>query len=183
VPTLIKYAATVCGERRMAFEFELEEDFDGPWRDNLDTWVIDIGLGYDTEEDMVVVMSVMLVPGDAFLKDELSHVFDLQFGIRRKWADRTSPPDFDKETGRKYIPPERNADVLRVIQRAVIQLVGVVNPDHLTMESYHPNLEPKALRKYQALCDGLTDAGYELVKAFQERSNGINYWYLRRRVE
>jgi len=46
----------------MAFEFELEEDFDGPWRGNLDTWVIDIGLGYDIDEDMIVVMSVMLVP-------------------------------------------------------------------------------------------------------------------------
>jgi hypothetical protein len=167
----------------MAFEFELEEDFDEPRRDNLDTWVIDIALGYDVEEDMVVVMSVMLVSGDAFLKDELSDVFDLQFGIRRKWPDRTSSPDFDKETGREYIPSARNSDVLRVIQRAVLRLVGAVMPEHLTMESYHPNLEPKALRKYQVLCDTLTEAGYEVAKAFREASNGINYWYLRRRLE
>src|SRR5262249_45811595 len=110
-------------------------------------------------------------------------VFDLQFGIRRKWPDRTSPPDFDKEIGRKYIPPERNADVLKVIQRAVIRLVGAVMPDHLTMESYHPNLEPKALRKYQVLCEALEEVGYEVAKAFREASNGINYWYLRRRIE
>ena len=167
----------------MAFEFELEEDFDGPWRGNLDTWVIDIGLGYDIDEDMIVVMSVMLVPEDAFLKDELSNVFDLQFGIRRKWPDRTSPPDFDKETGRKYIPPERNADVFRLIQRAVIRLVSAIMPDHLTMESYHPNLEPKALRKYQLLCDALAEVGCEVAKAFREPSNGINYWYLQRRLE
>jgi hypothetical protein len=167
----------------MAFEFELEEDFESPSRDNLDTWAIDIGLGYDIDEDMVVVMSVMLVPGDAFLKDELSHVFDLQFGIRKKWLDRTSPPDFDKETGRKYIPSERNADVLRVIRRAVMRLVGVVMPDHLTMESYHPNLEPKALTKYDMLCNALAELGYEVMEAFREPSNGINYWYLRRRLE
>jgi len=167
----------------MAFEFELEEDFEGPLNGNLETWVIDIGLGYDIEEDVVVVMSVMLVPGDAFLKDELSHVFDLQFGIRKKSLDHTSPPDFDKETGRKYIPPERNTDVLRVIRRAVMRLVGAVMPDHITMESYHPNLEPKALRKYHLLCEALTEVRYEVVTAFREPSNGINYWYLRRRSE
>ena len=167
----------------MAFEFELEDDFEGPLIEDDGTWLIDIALGYDTEDDLAVVMSVMLVPGDAYLEGQASNVFDLQFGIRRKWPDRTSAPDFDKQAGRQFIPPERNAEVLMAIRRAVMWLVDAVRPTDLTMETYHADLDPKALKKYELICAGLVEVGYEVADAFREPSNGINYWYLRRRPE
>ena len=165
----------------MAFEFELEEDFEAPRQEAADTWVVDIALGYDVSISLAVVMSVMLVQGDSYLEQEVSNVFDLQFGIRRRFPDTTSEADFTKATGRLTIPPDRNKDVLAAIRSAAIRLVTVVRPDHLTMETYYPNLEAKALKKYQDICDDLKGVGYEVADAFREPSNGINYWYLRRR--
>jgi len=48
----------------MAFEFELEEDFEAPRQEAADTWVLDIALCYDVSINLAVVMSVMFVQGD-----------------------------------------------------------------------------------------------------------------------
>lgn len=164
----------------MAFEFELEEDFEAPHQEHEDTWVIDIALGYDAHAVLAVVMSVILVQGDSYLEGSISNAFDLQFGIRQRFLESASELDFSKEVGRRYIPSDRNKDVLAAIRSAAIQLVSAVRPEHLTMETYHPHLEPKALRKYEDICADLSGIGYEVAAAFREPSNGINYWYLRR---
>lgn len=68
----------------MAYQFDLETDFDEIFVDIAGTHVIDFALGYDLEEDTVVLMSVLLVSGDSYLHGELQGVFDLQFGIRER---------------------------------------------------------------------------------------------------
>jgi hypothetical protein len=166
----------------MAFEFELEENLETPRREEEDLWVIDIGLGYDKDEGVAVVMTVMLVRGDSYLEGKVRNAFDLQFGIRKRSLHYVTTPDFHKETGRRYIPQYRNKDVLICVGRAAMYLAHEVKPDHLTMETFDPNLESKALKKYDDICVSLAKAGYEVAESFREPSNGINYWYLRRRI-
>ena len=165
----------------MAFQFELEQDFEAPRQEAPDMWVIDIALGYDDVRPVSAVMSVILVQGDSYLEGAVTNAFDLQFGIRVRRLDSVSKFDFRKETGVEFIPRERNKDVLAAIRRAAISLVSVVRPDHLTMETYYGDLEPKALKKYEDICADLTGIGYEVADAFKGTLDGINYWYLRRR--
>lgn len=60
----------------MAYEFDIEVDPDPPFTDNLGLEIVEFALGYDVDADLVVVMSVMLVP----VHDPEAH--DLRFGIR-----------------------------------------------------------------------------------------------------
>ncbi|MBV8752973.1 MAG: hypothetical protein JO328_08950 [Hyphomicrobiales bacterium] len=158
----------------MAFEFELEADLEAPRREEEDLWVIDIGLGYDKDEGVAVVMTVMLIRGDSYLEGKVRNAFDLQFGIRKRSLYYVTTPDFHKEAGRRYIPQQHNKDVLTRILSAAMNLTQEVKPDHLTMETFDANLESKALKKYDDICASLAKAGYEVAESFRE-------WYLRRR--
>ena len=92
---------------RMAYEFDLiEVDPDPPFTDNLGLEIVEFALGYDVDADLVVVMSVMLVP----VHDPEAH--DLRFGIRensrsKEW--RVGGLDYTKESVDKYIPKEWRA--------------------------------------------------------------------------
>lgn len=117
----------------MAYEFDLEVDPDEPFTDNLGTEIVEFALGYDTDADLVVVMSVMLVSVD----DPKAH--DLRFGIREKSATqdwKVSAPDYTKEGVDKYVPREWRTFVLMRIRSAIQALVTKVKPDSITMETY-----------------------------------------------
>jgi hypothetical protein len=106
----------------MAYEFDIETDPDPPFVDNMGVEIVEFALGYDLDRDIVVVMSVMLVPID--------EAYDLRFGIREKslvsdW--RVSAPDYTKEAVDNYIPKVWRAFVAYQIARAVRKLGRVLN--------------------------------------------------------
>jgi hypothetical protein len=83
----------------MAYEFDIETDPDDPFTDAMGLEIVEFALGYDLDRDIVVVMSVMLVPID--------EAHDLRFGIREKglvkdW--KVTAPDYSQEAVNTYIP-------------------------------------------------------------------------------
>jgi hypothetical protein len=164
---------------RMAYEFDIEVDPDPPFTDNLGLEIVEFALGYDVDADLVVVMSVMLVP----VHDPEAH--DLRFGIRensrsKEW--RVGGLDYTKECVDKYIPKEWRAFVLMQVGRAVRTLVDKVKPDYITMETYYAGLEQKALQKYDLICTAVYGCGYILGDQFRDEESQKNYWLFTKRV-
>lgn len=163
----------------MAYEFDIEVDPDPPFTDNLSLEIVEFALGYDVDADLVVVMSVMLVP----TSDPEAH--DLRFGIRensrsKEW--RVGGLDYTKECVDKYIPREWRAFVLMQVRRAVRTLVDKVKPDNITMETYYAGLEQKALKKYDLICAAVYGCGYILEDQFRDEESQKNYWLFTKRV-
>lgn len=163
----------------MAYEFDVEVDPDEPFTDNLGTEIVEFALGYDTDADLVVVMSVMLVSVD----DPKAH--DLRFGIREKSATqdwKVSAPDYTKEGVDKYVPREWRTFVLMRIRSAIQALVTKVKPDSITMETYYAGLEQKALKKYDLVCAAVYGCGYDLGDQFRDPESQKNYWLFTKQV-
>ena len=163
----------------MAYEFDIEVDPDPPFTDNLGLEIVEFALGYDVDADLVVVMSVMLVP----VHDPESH--DLRFGIRensrsKEW--KVGGLDYTKECVDKYIPKEWRAFVLMQVRRAVRTLLDKVKPDNVTMETYYAGLEQKALRKYDLICTAVYGSGYILGDQFRDEESQKNYWLFTKQV-
>ena len=163
----------------MAYEFDIEVDPDPPFTDNLGLEIVEFALGYDVDADLVVVMSVVLVPVD----DPEAH--DLRFGIRenslsKEW--KVGGLDYTKECVEKYIPKEWRAFVLMQVQRAVRTLVDKVKPDNITMETYYAGLEQKALQKYALICTTVFGCGYLLGDQFRDEETQKDYWLFTKRV-
>ena len=164
---------------RMAYEFDIEVDPDPPFTDNLGLEIVEFALGYDVDADLVVVMSVMLVP----VHDPEAH--DLRFGIRensrsKEW--RVGGLDYTKESVDKYIPKEWRAFVLMQVRRAVRTLVDKVKPHNITMETYYAGLEQKALQKYALICTAVYGCGYILGDQFRDEESQKNYWLFTKQV-
>lgn len=164
---------------RMAYEFDIEVDPDPPFTDNLSLEIVEFALGYDLDADLVVVMSVMLVP----VHDPEAH--DLRFGIRenslsKDW--RVGGLDYTKESVDKYIPKEWRAFVLTQVGRAVRTLVDKVKPDNITMETYYAGLEQKALQKYTFIGAAVCGCGYLLGDQFRDNGSQKDYWLFTKRV-
>ena len=164
---------------RMAYEFDIEVDPDPPFTDNLGLEIVEFALGYDVDADLVIVMSVMLVP----VHDPEAH--DLRFGIRensrsKEW--RVGGLDYTKESVDKYIPKEWRAFVLMQARRAVRTLVDKVKPDNITMENYYAGLEQKALQKYALICTAVYGCGYILGDQFRDEESQKNYWLFTKQV-
>ena len=164
---------------RMAYEFDIEVDPDPPFTDNLGLEIVEFALGYDVDADLVVVMSVMLVP----VHDPEAH--DLRFGIRensrsKEW--RVGGLDYTKESVDKYIPKEWRAFVLMQVRRAVRTLVDKVKPNNITMETYYAGLEQKALQKYALICTAVYGCGYILGDQFRDEESQKNYWLFTKQV-
>lgn len=163
----------------MAYEFDIEVDPDPPFTDNLGLEIVEFALGYDVDADLVVVMSVVLVPVD----DPQAH--DLRFGIRenslsKEW--KVGGLDYTKECVEKYIPKEWRAFVLMQVSRAVRTLVDKVKPGNITMETYYAGLEQKALQKYALISTAVCGSGYLLGDQFHDEESEKDYWLFTKRV-
>jgi hypothetical protein len=172
----------------MAYIFEVEADF-SPAIKIGDDYVLDFALGYELETSEIITMSVMLVAGDSYLAEPLDKaparenaIYDLQFGIRVHSAHNgsVSGPNFTIEATRKYIPDYARSDVAAVLHSAITRIIRDVRPHFLTMETFYPNLPDKALRKYQAISAVIEGCGYKVADAFQDGTNGVNYWFFSR---
>jgi len=167
-----------CGKPQiMPYEFDIETDPDPPFTDNLGVQIVEFALGYDLDRDIVVVMSVMLVPID--------EAHDLRFGIREKslvsdW--KVSAPDYTKEAVDRYVPKVWRAFVANQIARAVRKLVNQVQPENLTMESYYAGLATKALKKYETISGSVHSCGYETTEQFRHETSQKDYWLFRKTV-
>jgi hypothetical protein len=147
----------------------------------LGTEIVEFALGYDIDAEIVVLMSVMLVPGGSYLDDELEGVFDLRFGIRERDAKhqwKVSPPNYTRECTDKYIPREQRKAVTDLLCQALGVLTKHSGAKHLTMETFYANLPDKALGKYKEICNFLTGFGFELKDEFRDEANRKNYWFL-----
>jgi hypothetical protein len=163
----------------MSYEFDVEVDPDPPFTDNLGLEIVEFALGYDVDADLIVVMSVMLVP----VYDPEAH--DLRFGIRenslsKEW--KVGGLDYTKECVDTYIPKEWRAFVLTQVGRAVRTLVNQVKPDNITMETYYAGLEQKALQKYAPICSAVYGCGYLLGDRFRDDESKKDYWLFTKRV-
>jgi hypothetical protein len=161
----------------MAYEFDLEADPEPPFTDALGTEIVEFALGFDLDKDVVIVMSVMLVPID--------EAYDLRFGIREKsltsdW--KVSAPDYTKECVDSYVPKDRRFLVAHQLHSAVITLLGNINPGNVTMETYYSELEPRAMRKYQEICEIMNLCGYETAEQFRDGTSLKDYWLFQKRV-
>ena len=140
------------GLRFMAYIFDMDAELpgDAPFVDVWDTEIVEFALGYDVDAEIVVLMSVMLVPGGSYLDDDLDDVYDLRFGIRERDAKhewKVSPPDYSQEGTDKYIPKERRKAVADLLCKALGVLTKHSKAKHLTMETFYDKLPDKALKK------------------------------------
>jgi hypothetical protein len=162
----------------MAYVFDLERDFDQePYVDAGGARVIDFALGYELDRSLVIVMSVMLVPDE-------SGAFELCFGIRTRSAtDPTdvSPPDYDSVTARQFVPREATTEVLGAILSAVVVLVKSARPHDIIMETFHANLPPWAMKKYEMISIALEGLSYQLRDQFRDEIDGKDYWAFNRK--
>lgn len=128
----------------MAYEFELESDFSNlPSEVQPGIHLIEFALGYDVDTDLVIVMFVVLVTGVSYLDEAIEGVYDLKFGIRgRKLGDidDVSSPEFSIDGVRHFIPKDKRTEVLECVLRAVAGLIESVEPNDLTMVTFHTNL-------------------------------------------
>ncbi len=169
----------------MAYQFDLETDFDEIFIDKDGTQILDFALGYDLDEETVVLMSVMLVSGESYLTGELGGVYDLQFGIRERNLSEeqvVTAPDFSTTSVEKYIPKEHRRSVFDMLLRAIDKLVSGLNPSYITMETYYGHLPMKALRKYDQIGDEIVSCGYERIDNFRDEASGIDYWFFGRKA-
>jgi hypothetical protein len=161
--------------RPMSFRFDLESDPDPIYRDETGASIIEFSLGYDLDENKIVVMSVMLVPTDN------PEVLELCFGIREKFfitfeTTLVSAPDYSKEGTDKYIPRASRSMVHALIGDAIAMLLPQRFPKYITMQTFYAHLPNKAMKKYEGICGRVLECGYELADAFRDETDGVNYW-------
>lgn len=141
-------------------------------------YVSDITLGYDTDTDERVLMSVALLEAD-----DGGDPHELVFGIRlenlRTWE--ITAFDFDQATGRKYIQGRGAADlVMYLVLSAIRPLVNHSNAKTIVMESFHPNLPAKAMGKYARISSELKRCGLKLKDHWRDGTDGKDYWLFTR---
>jgi hypothetical protein len=139
-------------------------------------FVIEFRLGYDVDADVMVLMAVMLTRTDD------DDVMEFHFGIRTRVAHGPAgSPDYSKEAVDKFIPKEYRPLISQVILECITGLMSHSRPKYIVMETFYPNLEPKALKKYDAICDTLEVVGYDVADRFRDETSGIDYWFFRER--
>ena len=162
----------------MTYEFDPEYRFDEPVSDGAKGEVIEFALGFDPDTDLVVLMSVMLVATDK------RETMEFCFGIRTRIGDGpASEPDYSKETVDRYIPKIARPIIKETIRRCIARLVPSSMPENIIMETYYPDLEPKALEKYQPICRAIVSCGYVIDDEFRDPDSGIDFWLFGRKVE
>ena len=164
----------------MPITFEVEVDFEETnFTDALGVHIVEFGLGFDTDDNLIPTMSVMLVPGAEFAGEEFENAFDLQFGIRTRNAAssyKISAPDFSVEIVNKYIKGADRPLVLDCVCRAIRILVNNVDPTEITMRTFYKDLKGKPLKKYDNIVSTLEECGL-ILKDFFKDDNGHHYWF------
>ena len=162
----------------MPYVFDLERDFERePHVDTDGTHSIDFALGYDLDQFLVVLMSVMLVADE-------SGAYELCFGIRTRSAERpssVSPPDYSFTTATTFVPRDASEEVLATVLAAIRILVEAVRPDDIVMETFHANLPPKAMKKYQLISTLLDELSYTTTERFRDETDSKDYWVFSRK--
>jgi hypothetical protein len=163
----------------MAYEFTPTQSIvGGSFSDGDGGQVIEFALGYDPETDLIVLMAVMLTRTD---RDD---ALELHFGIRLRIGDGPADaPDYSKEATDKYIPKESRTIIKGLIRACIIRVIPNAQPKYIVMETYYPNLEPKALRKYEAICGAVGICGYNVTDEWRDENDGKNYWIFSRKDE
>jgi hypothetical protein len=156
----------------MSFYFELEQDFSRKPHSLADgSRVIEFALGYDLEADLIVVMSVMLIPDE-------SGAQELCFGVRVKNVlhASVSPPDYSHTAAQSYVPKAARGIVLEYVLEATKNLLKSAMPNQVVMETFHSHLPPKAMEKYAKIVGVLTDCRYSVARQFRDETDGKDYW-------
>jgi hypothetical protein len=159
----------------MAYEFSPDKDVGPPTSDGEGGQVIEFALGFNPDEDLIVLMAVLLTATDR------ADALELHFGIRTRINDGTaSEPDYTKESVQRYIPKESRNLVTGLIRECVEKIVRASAPEFILMETFYPNLEPVALAKYAPVCEAVITGGYKVADSWRDQSNGKNYWIFRK---
>lgn len=154
----------------MAYEFQIDE-LEGPYTDEEGSQIVEFILGFDVEQDSIVVMAVILFPTTD------PNALELCFGIRTKTASgEVSGPDYGREGADLYIPREYRAQVLAKVRESIALVVAAALPASIVMETFYPALPPQALQKYDGVAAAVIGCGYRLEDSFRDTENGINYW-------
>jgi hypothetical protein len=147
-----------------------------PMSDGDGGYAIEFALGFDPEEDLIILMAVMLS------RTQLSNTLEFHFGIRTRTTDGAiSPPDYSKQIVDKYIPRDNRSQVKEYIGLCAWHLVLVASPRYIIMETFYPNLEQKALQKYLPIVERIEELGYAVTDQFRDETSGVNYWFFSRR--
>lgn len=88
--------------------------------------------------------------------------------------------DFSYLSSRRFIPRHYRETVAKIVLTGVSELIMKFKPVYITMETYHSNVPPKAMVKYEKIATLLQGFGYEMAERFRGTSDGIDYWYFRR---
>lgn len=154
----------------MAYVFDLEEVDPEIFVDNQGSEIVEFVLGYDLDDELVIVMSVMLIPcGEAC---------DLRFGIREKDLNKdwkVSGLCYDRERVRECIPSQARDIILVYICLAVGALASATQYEKITMETYYRNLPSQAMQKYESISNQLISNGFSVETSFRN-DDGIDYW-------
>jgi hypothetical protein len=151
---------------------------EGPFTDGEGSRVVEFVLGIDVDLNTVAVMSVIL------FTTEDNDKLELCFGIRTKSGanlSKVSPPDYSKEAADLYIPKAARERVLSLINSAIGLVVDARKPSFIIMETFYPNLEERALRKYDSITKALRVIGYPIRDSWRDEYTNIDYWLFERR--
>jgi hypothetical protein len=158
------------------FDLEREDDFE-IFIDADGSRIVDFALGYDLDSSLVILMSVMLIPDE-------SGAFELCFGIRKRNVENAlevSPPDYRSETAKQFVPRTETENVRSAILSTIEALVKAVKPEDIIMETFHANLPPRAMKKYDLICEILAKNFYRLTDQFRDGTDGKDYWSFSRK--
>lgn len=155
----------------MSYRFWPDPYVEPALADGAGGYVIEFRLGYDIDADLTVLMAVMLTSTDD------PDALEFHFGVRtRIGGGPADGPDYSKECVDKYIPKSARTIIKHMILEAIVGLVPKARPRNIVMETFYPNLEPRALEKYKPICETIKMVGYEVADAFRDETSGINYW-------
>jgi hypothetical protein len=155
----------------MAYEFDLETELPAPFRDNLGTAIIEFALGYDTDANQAIIMSVMLVP--------IRGTHDIRFGLRERDLDhewKITGADYSIAKVRRYIPKDKRDTVCNLLLDSIKELITHVKPKKVTMETAFANLPDVAMIKYKYIANTVNNSGLATSDEFKNGDNGKYYW-------
>ncbi|MCK1420727.1 hypothetical protein IVB14_05220 [Bradyrhizobium sp. 180] len=159
----------------MAYVYDLDSELSDVFVDNLGTSVVEFALGYDLEQEEVILFSVTLGPS-------IDGVSDLRFGIRRRHIEKewkVTGLDFSRESVLECVPSYAREEVRILLSASVSMLARACTDEKITMETYYRNLPAAALEKYEMITNVLIDNGFLVETKFQDLE-GVNYWLYRR---
>jgi hypothetical protein len=155
----------------MSYVYELDAELTEVFVDNQGTSVVEFALGYDLDEEEIVLFSVTLGPS-------VDGASDLRFGIRTRHAVkewRVSGLDFRREAVLECIPEAGRPEVRKLLLVAVSRLAENCPDKKITMETYYQHLPPEALEKYDEIANSLESLGFPTERKFRDEE-GYDYW-------